>query len=294
MSCDSRGGCGRRSEARRAGQLFHADDAASTKGRRAWRRRDAVRRVTDEELKRSSAAELIGVRHAARGGQRRRSRVDLEPIGRHGRLEGVRLVEVVEGLRPCRSRRDSSSVRRLPAGPPLHGRGQLDLLDALHCHQEGDLHAVQFVGHTVCLPGRRARSTLRRPLLDPPRTPRCRQLTRRCVSASSRGRPTRSGRRGRRPRAPAARRAARRRARLRAWRRARRRGGAVAVGAQPVDGGDAPAVAGHQAREAVLPASAWPGRCRCGAGARGTPRSPPRRSCGCPGPRGPVLQQPSR
>ena len=63
-------------------------------------------------------------------------------------------------------------------------------------------------------------------------------------------------------------------------------GRAVAVGAQPVDGGDAPAVAGDEPGEAVRAASAWSGRCRCSAGARGTRRSRPRRSCGCRGPRG--------
>ncbi len=62
-------------------------------------------------------------------------------------------------------------------------------------------------------------------------------------------------------------------------------GGAVAVGARPVEGGDAPAVARDQAGELVLRASAWSGRCRCRAGGRGTRRSPPRRSCGCRGPR---------
>ena len=50
------------------------------------------------------------------------------------------------------------------------------------------------------------------------------------------------------------------------------RGRAVAVRAQPVDRGDAPAVAGDEAGEAVRAASASRGRCRSSAGARGTPR----------------------
>ena len=62
-----------------------------------------------------------------------------------------------------------------------------------------------------------------------------------------------------------------------------RRGDAVVERAGPVHRGDAPAVAGHQAREPYA-GTAWTGRCRSSAGARGTPRSPPRRSCGCPGP----------
>ena len=51
-----------------------------------------------------------------------------------------------------------------------------------------------------------------------------------------------------------------------------RRGDTGLVGARPVQGGDAPAVAGGEAGEAELRASGWTGRCRCCAGARGTRR----------------------
>ena len=71
-----------------------------------------------------------------------------------------------------------------------------------------------------------------------------------------------------------------------------RRGRAVAVGARPVDARSRTTGRPAPGRGRSTPASAWSGRCRCSAGGPGTPRSPPRRSCGCRGPRAPVAAAP--